>query len=81
MSSSMNTELQNKKQLHTRTISCAAFIRGDNLVEIEGTLLDIKHQPFVIAERGVVAAGEAIHKMKFVITIYLYNIIIKTIFL
>jgi len=65
----MNPEQQIKKPVHTRTITCTAFVRDDSLVDVEGTLLDIKHQPFVLAERGVVAAGEAIHEMKFVLTI------------
>ena len=60
---------QTRQQLHTRTITCEAFAHGDGLVDIEGTLLDIKHHQIVLPERGVVAPGEAVHEMKLVITI------------
>ena len=63
------TEPQTRQQVHTRTITCAAFVHGDGLVDIEGTLRDIKYQPLILPERGVVAPGEAIHEMKLVITI------------
>jgi len=62
-------EPQTRRQVHTRTITCAAFVHSDGLVDIEGTLRDIKYQPLILPERGVVAPGEAVHEMKFVITI------------
>jgi hypothetical protein len=65
----MNLVTNRTKQLHTRTITCEAFSRDDDLIDIEGTLTDIKHQPFTLPERGVVLPGEALHEMKFVITI------------
>ena len=58
-----------RKPLHTRTVTCAAFARDDDLIDIEGTLLDIKPYPFLLPERGVVQPGEAVHEMKLVITI------------
>lgn len=58
-----------RQQLHTRTIICEAFERNDGLIDIEGTLRDIKFLPFVLPERGLVNPGEAIHQMKLVITI------------
>ncbi len=65
----MNRAANRTKQLHTRTITCEAFARDDDLIDIEGTLTDIKHQPFTLPERGVVMPGEALHEMKFIITI------------
>jgi hypothetical protein len=55
--------------LHRRTVTCEAFERDDDLIEIEGTLLDVKPHPFVLRERGMVNPGEAIHQMKLVIAI------------
>jgi len=65
----MNPAAIRTKQLHTRTITCEAFSRDDDLIDIEGTLVDVKHQPFTLPEKGVVMPGEALHEMKFVITI------------
>ncbi len=58
-----------RKLIHTRTVSCEAFAREDELIDIEGTLLDIKPYPFELPERGVVPSGEAVHEMKLLITI------------
>ena len=65
----MNKEIQRTKKLHTRTITCEAYSRDDDLIDIEGTLIDVKHQAFSLPERGVLMPGEALHEMKFVITI------------
>lgn len=65
----MNQISRRAKKLLTRTITCEAFSRDDDLIDIEGTLIDIKDQPFTLPERGVVRPGEALHEMKFVITI------------
>ncbi len=65
----MNQATHRTKQLHTRTITCEAFARDDDLIDLEGTLIDVKHQPFTLPERGVMMPGEALHEMKFVITI------------
>jgi hypothetical protein len=65
----MNRDTHRTNQLHTRTITCEAFSRDDDLIDIEGTLIDVKHQPFTLPERGVLMPGDALHEMKFVITI------------
>jgi Protein of unknown function (DUF2889) len=58
-----------REHLHTRTISCKAFARNDDLIDIEGTLLDIKTYPMPLPERGIVPTGEPLHEMKLSITI------------
>ncbi len=65
----MNAAIHRTKKLHTRTITCEAFSRDDDLIDIEGTLIDVKHQPFTLPERGVLIPGDALHEMKFIITI------------
>lgn len=58
----LSGEICARKPLHTRRVICAAYIRDDGLLEIEGSLLDVKPFDFHLGE-DTVPAGEPIHGM------------------
>ena len=49
--------------IHTRSIECRSYRRGDGLWDIEGHLTDIKAYPFLNNFRGEVVPGEPLHDM------------------
>jgi len=58
-----------RRQLHTRNIHCEGFAREDKLWDIEATLIDTKCYVYENHERGLIPAGEPIHKMQLRITL------------
>jgi hypothetical protein len=57
-----------RRPLHSRTITCEAFLRDDGLIDIEGVLKDTKPRPLRLPSKTV-AAGEPIHLMRVCMTI------------
>ncbi|MDM0002578.1 DUF2889 domain-containing protein [Variovorax sp. J22P240] len=55
--------------IHLRDVSYRTFLRKDELWDIEGSLLDTKGYDQMATERGPLAAGDPIHKMKIRLTI------------
>ena len=60
---------QPRKHLHTREIQCRGYERDDGLWDIEGRIVDTKTYSFDNADRGGVAAGEAVHHMEVRLTL------------
>jgi len=60
---------QPRKHLHTREIQCRGYQRDDGLWDIEGRIVDTKTYSFENADRGGVAAGEAVHHMEVRLTL------------
>ncbi len=61
---------QARKLAHTRTVTCTAFEREDELWDIEGRLVDIKPFDWINKDRdGCIAAGEPLHDMAIRLTI------------
>jgi hypothetical protein len=57
-----------RKLLHTRTVTCQGFERGDGLWEIDGWMTDVKTYSFPNRDRGEVPVGEPLHGMGLRIT-------------
>ncbi|MDD9877943.1 MAG: DUF2889 domain-containing protein [Magnetovibrio sp.] len=58
-----------RKHIHTRRIECHGYERDDGLWDIEAVLVDQKTYPFDNVDRGVVSAGEPVHRMVVRITV------------
>ena len=58
-----------RKLLHRRNIKLNGFLREDNLFDIEAELLDTKSYDIPNHDKGIIIAGEPIHKMKIVLTV------------
>lgn len=58
-----------REPIHTRTIECRGYLRGDGLWDIEGRLADTKAYAFASRWRGEVAAGEPVHDMRVRLTV------------
>lgn len=65
----MNASPEDRKLVHTRSITCLAYERSDGLLDIEGTLVDTKPHEFALPERGRIEAGEPVHQMSIRLTI------------
>jgi len=65
-----------RRMVHVRRISCAAYERLDGLLDLEGTLIDTKPQGVMLPERGVIGPEEPIHEMVLRITVD-RNLLIK----
>lgn len=52
-----------RQHLHSRRITCDAYLREDGTVDLEGRLTDTKSQPFRVGDRGVLPPEEPIHEM------------------
>lgn len=64
------TSNSNRTLLHTRTVTCHAWSRGDGLWDIEGHMTDIKTSDIDNEDRGgIIPAGEPIHEMSLRLTI------------
>jgi hypothetical protein len=55
--------------IHDRDIRCRGYRRDDGLWDIEGTLEDTKAYSFDNEDRGGIAAGEPIHRMRIRLTL------------
>jgi len=49
--------------LHTRQVTCSGYLRDDGLIDIDGHLLDIKHQDHN-AYYKLIPAGAPVHQMR-----------------
>jgi hypothetical protein len=58
-----------RKPLHTRVVSFNGFEREDGLWDIDANLRDSRHYPTLAVEKGVVAAGDAVHDMYVRVTV------------
>jgi hypothetical protein len=58
-----------REPIHTRTIECRGYLRGDGLWDIEGRLADTKTYAFDNRWRGEVAAGQPVHDMRVRLTV------------
>lgn len=58
-----------RRPIHTRAITCQAFLRGDDLWDIEGRLTDTKTYGFPNKDRGRIAPGEPVHDMSIRLTV------------
>jgi hypothetical protein len=58
-----------REPIHTRTIECRGYLRGDGLWDIEGRLTDTKTYAFNNRWRGEVAAGRPVHDMSVRLTV------------
>lgn len=65
----MNAYPEDRKLIHTRSITCLAYERSDGLLDIEGTLIDTKPHGFTLPARGPVEPGEPLHQMSIRLTI------------
>ncbi len=63
------TKAVKRRHIHTREIRCDAFEREDGLWDIEGVITDTKSYSFDNDDRGGVAAGEPVHRMRVRLTI------------
>jgi hypothetical protein len=54
---------ENRKLVHTRTITCRAFRLADGGLEIEATVTDLKGQPVPFRSREPVREGDYMHTM------------------
>ena len=58
-----------REPIHTRKVTCAAYHRADDLIDIEGHLTDVKNYPVPNTWRGELAPGTPIHDMWLRLTI------------
>jgi hypothetical protein len=58
-----------RRHIHTRTITCDAYQRDDELWDIEGIITDTKSYTFDNIDRDGVAAGEPVHQMRVRLTV------------
>lgn len=58
-----------RRHIHTREIRCDAYEREDGLWDVEGIITDTKSYSFDNYDRGGVAAGEPVHRMKVRLTV------------
>jgi hypothetical protein len=59
----LSPPVDDRRHLHTRTLTMQGFERGDGLFDIEGHLTDTKPYSFDNFDRGRVEAGEPLHGM------------------
>lgn len=59
----MSPPVDDRRHLHTRTLTMQGFERPDGLFDIEGHLADTKPYSFDNFDRGRVEAGEPLHGM------------------
>ncbi|ABE36419.1 hypothetical protein DR64_7927 [Paraburkholderia xenovorans LB400] len=52
-----------RKHLHSRCITCEAYLCEDGSVELEGMLTDTKSHPFNVGDQGVLPTGHPVHQM------------------
>lgn len=55
--------------LHTRSIVCRSFKRGDGLFEIDGRFIDTRPFEYTSTHRGLCEAGSALHNMQLRLTL------------
>ena len=58
-----------REPIHTRKVTCEAYHRADDLIDIEGHLTDVKNYPVPNTWRGELAPGTPIHDMWLRLTI------------
>ena len=58
-----------RQPLHTRTVTFNGFERDDGLWDIDANLRDSRHYPTQAVEKGMVAAGDAVHDMFLRVTV------------
>jgi DUF2889 family protein len=58
-----------RRHIHTRVVDCRGYRRDDGLWDIEGSLEDTKSYDFDNLTRGVVRAGDAVHRMDMRLTV------------
>ncbi|MBD9629976.1 DUF2889 domain-containing protein [Pseudomonas sp. PDM19] len=63
-----STQDVRRRLLHTRQVICTGYQRDDGCVDIEGYLLDSKPED-THTDYRLVAAGEAFHQMRLVLTV------------
>jgi len=54
---------QDRKILHTRTITIRGYERADGNFDVEGHLTDVKSYPIDNHDRGAIPPGEPLHEM------------------
>lgn len=64
----MNDITETRRLLHTRTVLCEAFERGDGLFEIEGRMQDVVPAGTDLILK-IVPAGARLHDMRIVMTV------------
>ena len=52
-----------RSPVHTRTVTCNAFHRDDDLIDIEGHMTDVKSYEIPNRWRGPILPGQPIHDM------------------
>jgi hypothetical protein len=63
------TNDDNRKLVHTRTITCRAWRRADGCIEVEATVTDLKGQAVPFRSRPPVRAGEHMHDISVTLVI------------
>ncbi|WP_176461121.1 DUF2889 domain-containing protein [Janthinobacterium sp. PC23-8] len=58
-----------RRVLHVRRITCIAYARDDDCIDVEGTLIDTKPYGVRLPERGELQPDEKIHEMTLRLTI------------
>ena len=58
-----------RKQVHTRSIVCRSFSRGDGQIDIDGRFIDTRCFDYESDFRGPCAAGSALHNMQLRLTV------------
>ena len=58
-----------RRHLHTRTIKCEGYERGDGLYDIEAQIIDVKTQDSEEPYRGLRKAGAHVHDMQVRLTL------------
>jgi len=57
-----------RRLLHTRRVECEAWVREDGLIDLEGTMVDVKPEETFSGYRTV-AANTPFHQMRLVLTV------------
>ena len=52
-----------REHIHTRSVDCRGYRRGDGLWDVEGHLTDVKTYSFSNDFRGTISPGEPLHDM------------------
>lgn len=58
-----------RRPVHTRRIAFEGFLRDDGLWDIDCELVDTKSEDLFMYEKGVLPAGEAVHRMRIRVTL------------
>lgn len=58
-----------RRPVHTRKIAFEGFLREDGLWDIDCELVDTKSEALTMHERGLLPAGEAVHRMRIRVTL------------